>query len=130
TSAGCRPGARPAAPPRPPPARSPVPGPPAPGRAPRRSPSAPRSDRAPSPRGGTRARARRRGRFSVFTRIPCPRRHRAARTPGSSGEQPVDAPGLLDVELGDAAAVVGPQGQVHGAPADVDVRVVVELLGD
>ena len=37
--------------------------------------------------------------------------------------------GQLDVELGDAALGVRRQRQVDGAPPDVDVRVVVHLLG-
>src|SRR6266446_8455540 len=44
-------------------------------------------------------------------------------------DDPVDPPGQGDVPVGHPAGRVGDAGERHGAPADVDVGVVVELLG-
>ena len=45
------------------------------------------------------------------------------------GPQPVDGPGQGEVQQGEAARVVGREGEPHGVPADVDVGVVVGRLG-
>ena len=98
-----------------------------------------RSTRAPrgSPMPGTRSSQRR----TTLPGVSATRRSRTrtATAPTCSpscppdpprSEQGVDPPRELEVELGDAAGRVGDQGQVQRAPAQVDVGVVVHLLGD
>ena len=58
------------------------------------------------------------------------RRARSLQRLKSGGDKAVDAPGELQIELGDPAGGVRDEAQVQGAPAQVHVRMVVELLGD
>ena len=77
-------------------------------------------DWAPDQNGCTRRLLSRSGRSDA---------HRDGALRGSRPRQGVDRPGQRQVELGDPAGVVGHQRQAHRPPPDVDVRMVVGLLG-
>ena len=64
----------------------------------------------------------------VLSRTRAVRWDGALRAP-SQVPQGVDSPGQRQVEFGDPPDVVGHQRQAHRPPPDVDVRVVVGLLG-